>query len=135
MSAVGSVWFFIAPIPGIAPNGFDVHLSFSVRGYDDGDSAGNAGLRLFDGVSGKLTAVLTAVKQAGLDGGRVWGVHQEGDGNRFWMQFELKQGAVHWMLLLPWTWWVSDDGHVDEIMFHGLGPFEVLKGNVTVHGL
>jgi hypothetical protein len=135
VSAVGSASFFIPPIlvPPVAPNGFDVHLVFSVRGYDDGSSAGNATMRLFDGASGKLTAVLTAVRQPWLDGGRAWGVQWSDPWIWFWTQFELKEGAVHWMLLRPWTWWVHDDGRIDEICFHSMGPFEVLKGNVTVH--
>jgi hypothetical protein len=135
MSAVGSAWFFIPPIPvpPVAPNGFDVHLVLSVRSYDDGSSAGNASLHLFDGASGKLVAVLTAVKQPRLDGGRVWGVQYSEPRVWFWTQFELKEGAVHWMLLLPWTWWIHDDGRIDDICLHSMGPFEVLKGNATIH--
>ncbi len=132
MSAVGSVWFFIPPRPVIAPNGYDLHLVFSVRSYDDGSAAGNASVRLFDGASGKLSAVLTAVRQ-GPGGVHVWDAYPDGDGVRFWVQFELKEGSVHPLLLMPWSWWVSDGGHVDEVMFHGMGPFEVLRGNVTVH--
>lgn len=127
MSAVGSVWFFVPPIPGIAPNGADGHFTFSVRSNDDGASTGNASLCIFDGVSGKLMAVLT--------GKNVWYVHPEADGIRFWVQLELKEGSIHPMVLMPLSWWVSDGGDVDEVMFHALGLFEVLRGNVTVHGL
>lgn len=133
MSAVGSAWFLIPPIPPVAPNGYDVHLVFSVRGYSDGESAGHATLQIFDGASGKLTAVLTTRKQPWLDGGRVWAVQWDEPWLWFWTQFELREGSVHPLLLLPWTWWVHDDGHIDEICFHSLGPFEVLKGNATVH--
>ena len=133
MTAEGSAWVFFPPTPPQAPNGYDFHLVFSVRAYADGSCAGNASLRVFDGASGKLLGVLTAVKQTWLDGGRVWGAELQEPWFGFWTQFELKQGAVHPLLLLPWSWWVHDNGADDEIVFHFWGPFEVLKGNVTVH--
>jgi hypothetical protein len=135
IQASGGVWFLVPPMPQVPEysEGMLMHLSFSVRGRDDALDTGNANVHVFDAASGKLAAVLSAVKQG--DGRRVWEVFVDDGGIRFWVQFEPTRGSVPAMLLLPWTWWVYDGGHVDQVAIHGLGPWEVLKGNVVVHGI